>query len=58
MGTTANVQCSWRIAVISLKPVVQMHLTFHRLHVQFRARHMDCVLIPTDCGLMGLGVSE
>lgn len=40
------------------KAVVQIHLTFCRLHVQFQARHMDCVLIPTDCGLMGLGVSK
>lgn len=36
------------------KAVAQMHLMFIFLHVQFRARHMNCALIPVDCGLTGL----
>lgn len=40
------------------KVLAQMHLIFHCLHIQIQARHMDCVLIPADWGLMGLGVSK
>lgn len=40
------------------KAIAQVHLTFHSLHVQIQARHMDCVLIPTDWGLMGLRRSK